>query len=34
MVVEKFKRVWLHVGVDFVIVPVLSDDHCRIATLF
>jgi len=29
MVVEQFKKLWLPRGVDFMIVPELSADHCR-----
>jgi len=29
MVVEQFKKLWLPRGVDFMIVPELSTDHCR-----
>jgi len=32
MVVEQFKRLWLHFGVDFVSVRVLSADHCMFDT--
>ena len=28
MVVEQFKKLWLPRGVDFMIVPELSADHC------
>jgi hypothetical protein len=34
MVVEKFKKLWLDLVVDFVIVPVLSADHCTSTTAF
>jgi len=30
MVVEQFKKLWLPRGVDFMIVPELSADHCRL----
>jgi len=33
MVVEQFKKLWLPRGVDFMIVPELSADHCMSAFL-
>jgi hypothetical protein len=33
MVVEEFKKLWLPVGVDFVVVRVLSADHCKYSSL-
>jgi hypothetical protein len=32
-VVEEFKKLWLPVGVDFVVVRVLSADHCKYSSL-
>ena len=28
MMVDQFKKAWLRAGVDFVIVPIPSADHC------
>jgi len=30
MVVEQFKKLWLPSGVDFMTVPELSADHCKV----